>query len=368
MQQGKGPEETEPIKQTTNKYGKPDHSLKNKEPRERYILPGLAVLLILTVLISLAVGRYGIPLHQMWDILHSWITGKENPNNYEAEVVILIIRIPRILLAILVGAALSASGAAYQGLFKNPMVSPDLLGVSAGAGVGASIAILLSSSYLGIQLMAFAFGLGAVFLVISLSTAIGRGNSSLLIMVLAGTVISALFASFTSLAKYLADADSKLPELTFWLMGSFAKSGSYKNVIVLLIIMLAAGLPLFLIRWKINVLSFGEEEAQAMGVNTKRLRIIIILCSTILTASSVALCGMISWVGLIMPHIARLLVGPNYRSLLPTAMLGGSVFMLAVDNIARSLIAGEIPIGVLTSMIGAPIFIYLLFKGRASWV
>ncbi|MDD3363371.1 MAG: iron ABC transporter permease [Syntrophomonas sp.] len=345
-----------------------DNTVNKSESRDRYILLSLGILLIVTVLISLVIGRYGISLHQMLDIIQSWITGKENPNNHEAEVVISIIRVPRILLAILVGAALSASGAAYQGLFKNPMVSPDLLGVSAGAGVGASIALLLSFSYLGVQLMAFVFGLGAVFLVLGLSSAIGRGNGSLLIMVLAGTVISALFASFTSLAKYLADADAKLPELTFWLMGSFAKSGSYKNVLVLLIIMLITGLPLFLLRWKINVLSFGEEEAQAMGVNTKRLTIIIILCSTMLTASSVALCGMISWVGLIMPHIARLLVGPNYKSLLPTAMLGGSVFMLAVDNIARSLIAGEIPIGVLTSMIGAPIFIYLLFKGRRSWV
>jgi len=187
-------------------------------------------------------------------------------------------------------------------------------------------------------------------------------------MILAGTVISALFSAITSLIKYLADTDTKLPEITFWLMGSFAKTGSWKNVLIMLIAFLIGVVPIMLLRWKINVMSFGEEEAQAMGVNTKRVRLTIIIAATLLTASSVALCGIVGWVGLIMPHISRFIVGPNYKYLLPTAILTGATFMLVVDNVARSIGPGEIPLGILTAIIGAPLFIYLLWKGRKGWL
>lgn len=203
------------------------------------------------------------------------------------------------------------AGSAYQGLFKNPMVSPDILGVSSGASVGACLGILLSFSDTLIQIPAFSFGLIAVFSVLIISKIVGRGSSSLLIMILAGTVISALFSAITSLIKYVADTDTKLPEITFWLMGSFAKTGSWKNVLILFILFLIGVTPILLLRWKLNVLSFGEEEAQSLGVNIKRIRMVIILSATLLTASSVALCGIIGWVGLIMPHIARFIVGPN---------------------------------------------------------
>jgi iron complex transport system permease protein len=341
---------------------------KSQSKREKTILIVLLVMLLIAAVISLGVGRYKIPLNQIIDILRSWITGKTDFKNNPLQVVVLLVRGPRILLCMLVGAALSVSGAAYQGLFKNPMVSPDILGVSAGAGVGASIAIILGFPSLTVQLMAFCFGIGAVFLVMGLASAIGRGTPATLIMVLSGIVVGSLFSSCSSLLKYLADAKARLPDVVFWLMGSFAKNSSYQNVLILFILVLAAGIPLFLMRWQMNILAFGDEEAQSMGINTGRLRLAIVICSTLLTASSVALCGIIGWVGLVIPHITRFLVGPNFKALLPTSILIGALFMLIVDDFARALIAGEIPIGVITSLVGAPLFIYLMFKVRKEWV
>jgi len=359
-----------------NEY-KPENSAKNttleiddqsQNRREKIILIVLILMLLVAAVVSLGVGRFRIPVSQIIDIITSWITGKADITNNPLEVVVLLVRVPRILLCILVGAALSASGASYQGLFRNPLVSPDILGVSAGAGVGASIAILIGGNNITVQIMAFAFGIGAVFLVMALAAAIGRGNPATLIMVLSGIVISSLFAACSALMKYLADAQSKLPDVVFWLMGSFAKSGSYENVLILVLAMLIGAIPLFLTRWQMNVLAFGEEEAQAMGINTRRLRLGIIFCSTLLTASSVAMCGVIGWIGLVIPHITRFLVGPNFKILLPVSMVIGALFMVIVDDFARATISGEIPIGVITSLVGAPIFIYLMFRGKRSWV
>jgi iron complex transport system permease protein len=335
---------------------------------EKTILVVLIVLLIAAAVISLGIGRFNIPVSQIIEILKLWITGQTDMANNPIHVVILLVRSPRIMLCILVGAALAASGASYQGLFRNPLVSPDILGVSAGAGVGASIAILMDYPSITVQLMAFCFGIGAVFLVMALASVMGRGNPATLIMVLSGIVIGSLFNSCTALIKYLADAQDKLPDVVFWLMGSFAKCGSYSNVLLLLILILVGGIPLYLTRWKMNVLAFGEEEAQAMGINTGRLRMGIIVCSTLLTASSIAMCGMIGWVGLVIPHITRFLVGPNFKILFPTSMVLGALFMVIVDDLARALISGEIPVGVITSLIGAPLFIYMMFKGRRAWV
>jgi len=340
----------------------------NSRRKERRILIALFIILIATMLVSLTIGRYGVPLDQIFDIFMQRITGREiSEANTEANLVLFIIRIPRILLTIMVGAALSASGAAFQGVFKNPMVSPDILGVSSAAGAGAALAILIGVSSIGVNIVAFVFGIGAVLLVMLLAKAVGRGSNTLLVMVLSGVVVSSIFRAMTSLAKYIADADNKLPEITFWLMGSFAKSGSNRNVIIMLIALILGAVPLLALRWRMNVLSFGEEEAKAMGININRMRIVIVACSTLLTASSVCLCGSIEWVGLIMPHITRLIVGPNYRILLPAAMLGGSIFMLVVDNFCRAIIPGELPVGIITSLIGAPLFIYMLFKGRRDW-
>lgn len=336
--------------------------------KERWILAILAAALLAGCLISLTVGRYAIPLSHMPTLFKEFITGTVSEANRSEVTVLFVVRIPRILLAVLVGSSLAVSGAAYQGLFQNPMVSPDILGVSSGASVGAAIGLLLSFSSVWVHLLVFLFGTGAVLMVVILAKIIGRGNSRILIMVLAGSVISSIFSSFTSLIKYVADTDEQLPAITFCLMGSFSKSGNYKNVFIMLAVALIGTIPLLVMRWNLNAMSFGEEEAQSLGVSIKRTRNIIIFCSTLLTASSVCICGTVGWVGLIMPHITRLLIGPNYRGLLPASMLMGGLFMLVVDNVSRVIIPGELPIGILTSLIGAPLFIYLLFHGRKEWI
>jgi iron complex transport system permease protein len=351
-----------------NKNLLPINDDRSHSKREKTVIIFLVVALLIAAVVSLGLGRFRIPVNQVINIVWTWITGEIDFSANPDQVVVLLVRVPRILLCMLVGAALSVSGAAYQGLFRNPLVSPDILGVSAGAGVGASIAIIMGAPGITVQVLAFAFGIGAVFLVIGLASAIGKGNPATLVIVLSGMVIASLFGSCTALLKYLADAQSKLPDVVFWLMGSFAKNGSYQNVLILFILLLAGGIPLYLLRWQMNVLSFGEEEAQAMGLNPQRLRIWIIICSTLLTASSVAMCGTIGWVGLVIPHITRLLVGPNFKALLPTSIFIGALFMLIVDDFARTLIAGEIPVGVITAIVGAPLFIYLMFTGKRAWV
>lgn len=328
----------------------------------------LTVLLIIMIIVSLTFGRYGIPLDKILEVLGQQIRGQITAENVQVASVLFVIRIPRILLAAMAGAALAASGAAYQGMFRNPMVSPDILGVSSGAAVGAALGLLFEMPSALVHLISFLFGVAAVLLVMFLAKVIGKGSGTLVIMVLSGTVISSVFSSITSLIKYVADTEEKLPEITFWLMGSFARSSSYANMIMMGIGLLVGGGILMLLRWKINGMAFGEDEAKALGINTARVRMAVILSSTLLTAMTVCICGTIGWVGLIIPHISRLLVGPNYKSLMPISMLGGACFMLLVDNVARSIIPGELPISILTSMIGAPLFIYMLFKGRRDWL
>ncbi len=331
------------------------------------MLAGLFALLLLVVAVSLQIGRYGVAPADALRVFQQALTGTL-PETDQTAAVLLDVRLPRIGLAIVAGAAVSAAGAAFQGLFRNPLVSPDLLGVASGASVGACIAILLSLSSPMIQLFSFVSGLAAVLLVVGVSTAVTRtSGGGLLIMVLSGIVISSLASAVTSLTKYLAPTETKLPEITFWLMGSFARSGSIANLALLSAVFVLAAVPLLLLRWKLNVMSFGEEEARALGINTVRIRLVIITCATLLTASTVALCGVIGWVGLVIPHMCRFLVGPNYLALLPSSMVLGSCFMFGVDNVARAATAGEIPLSIVTSLIGAPIFLHLLFKGQRSW-
>lgn len=327
----------------------------------------LTIVLIVCVFASLALGRYSLTASEIFNSLYSLIIGS-SAQNEQANAVITQIRLPRIAFAVLVGAALSASGAVYQGLFKNPLVSPDILGVSSGATVGASIAIILSLPVLYVSLAAFGFGLAAVFAVVFLSQLIARGKLNVIIMVLSGVVISSLFAAFSSLLKFLADSKNKLPEITFWLMGSLARTGGYQNVLYMLGVTALCLVPLFLLRFRLNILAFGEEEAKAMGVNVKFYSLIIICASTLLTASSVAFCGIIGWVGLIVPHIARSIVGANFNALLPASMLVGALFLLVVDTIARCAMASEIPLSIITSLIGAPVFIYLLYQSKKGWL
>ena len=338
--------------------------------KEALVITILSIGLAVAFIVSLGIGRYPVSIKDILIILKDFFFGTSDyEGNIQSVTVVTLIRLPRLMMCVLVGAGLSAGGAAFQGLFRNPMVSPDILGVTTGASVGACIAMLLGFSTITIQLLSFGFGIAAVLLVVGLASALGKGNPKVLMMILAGMVIGSLFNSVNAIIKYLAlDTENKLAEITFWLMGSFSKSVSYQNVKILLVTFLLGGIPLLLTRWRINVLAFGEEEAAAMGVDTKKLQYLIIACSTLMTSSSVSMVGNIGWVGLTLPHITRLMVGPNYKVLMPTTMLSGALFMVIVDDIARTITASEIPIGVLTSLIGAPIFIFLMFRGKRAWV
>jgi iron complex transport system permease protein len=336
--------------------------------RDKFVISTLLFLLLAAVLASLMVGRFALPPKTIFRVLAGRFVGGVGEDLTQAENVFFIIRLPRIILTLLVGAALALSGAAYQSLFKNPLVSPDILGVSHGAGVGAAFAILLGVPSVAVQGSAFGFGIGTVILVLSLTKIFGNSRNTTLVLILTGTIMNAFFSSIISFTKYLADADSKLPEIVFWLMGSFARSGNNQNVIIMFAVFIAGALPLFLLRWKINILSFGDEEARSMGVNVRRIRTIVILSSTLLTASAVSLCGTIQWVGLIIPHISRLLVGPNNRVLFPVAIILGALFMLVVDDFARAIIPGELPVGAITAFIGAPLFLYMLLNGKKEWL
>lgn len=332
-------------------------------PRLLFIL---GLLLFALIVASFGIGRYPVPPDTALAILAAKILPIAPDWPPEIEAVVLGIRLPRILAALLVGAALTASGASYQGLFRNPMVSPGILGVSAGASLGAALAILLGYGMLGIQVLAFLCGLVAVGTTWLISNGLGRRGDPLLVMVLAGIVVGTLFTAFVSLVKFVADPLNTLPTITFWLMGSLAS--------VELPDLLIAGPPILLgltvllaMAWTLNVLCFGDEEARAMGLETGRLRLAIIVSATLVTAAAVAIAGIIGLVGLIVPHLARMLVGPDHRVLLPVSTLLGAGFLLAVDGVARSLFEVEVPLGIVTSIIGAPFFLYLMNQSRKAW-
>lgn len=281
------------------------------------------------------------------------------------DTVLFSIRLPRILAALLVGAALAAAGAVYQGLFRNPLVSPDILGVSAGAGLGAALGIFLSLPIVAIQGLAFGFGLGTVALVYLVATAV-RGHEPALVLVLAGVVLGALAGACLSLVKILADPYDQLPAITFWLLGSLA-SVRPEDIWASLPMVLISLVPVVLLRWRMNVMSLGDEEAAALGSDPRRLRLVFVVAATMMTAAVVAIAGIVGWVGLVIPHIARLLVGPNFNRLLPVAMIAGGGYLLLIDLLARTIAATETPLGVLTAIVGAPVFIWLLASGRRGW-
>ncbi len=322
----------------------------------------LLIILALLSLFSLGIGRYPASPKT----LLSWLmTGQCMDNNLP--VVIINIRQPRLIGAISAGGALAMSGAAYQGMFRNPMVSPDILGVSSGAGFGAALAILLSLPVAGIQLFSFTGGITAVLIAVSISKTIGRNHDSVLVLVLSGIIISSLFGALLSMLKYVADPDDKLPAITYWLMGSLANI-RMNDLMVILPLLFVGSIPLMLVSWRLNVLSFGEDEARSLGVHTGWMRALVILCATLMSASIISITGIIGWVGLMVPHLARFAAGPNHRMLLPTSFLFGAIFMLMVDNLARSMVAVEIPVGIITAILGAPFFIWFLKKSsQKSW-
>ncbi len=320
----------------------------------------LTVVFLLVLFLSGMLGRFSVTPRELLRLLLSRFVRVEPNWRDGAQTVVFQIRLPRIAAAALVGAALAVAGVSYQGMFRNPMVSPDILGASTGAGFGAALAILLGAGYFGISLTAFCFGLLAVaaaYLVSCLS----RTNQTVA-LILAGMMISSLFSAATSYVKLVADTQQQLPAITYWLMGSL--SSIKPRDVLFLVLPVALGLvPLLVLSWRMNLLTLGDEEARSMGVNTRLLRLAVIVCATLLTAASVAVSGMIGWIGLVIPHFCRMLFGYDYRRLLPAAALFGAAFLVVVDDIARLAYTGELPLGILTAFVGAPIFLYLLLTG-----
>jgi iron complex transport system permease protein len=317
------------------------------------------------VLVALAYGPFPLTVDDVVRATRRLATGGDIGPTTSGEIVFMRVRLPRVAAAILVGAALSGAGATYQTLFRNPLVSPDILGVSTGAGLGAVLGILMSMSVLGIETLAFAGGVATVLLVYLISSSL-RGHDRTLVLVLSGVVIGALAGACISLAKILADPYDQLPAITFWLLGSLA-GVKLADLAVTAPLVLIGVVPLIMERWKIGVLSLGDDEARSLGVDVGRLRAVVIGGATLMTAAVVAISGVIGWIGLMMPHIARMMVGPNFNRLLPASMLLGAAFLLVVDTIARSLARVETPIGILTAVLGAPFFLWLLARGRRTW-
>ncbi len=327
------------------------------------------VLAILIVLLSaffgsFLLGRYPVAPDMVLAILCSKVFSLPQVWTDTMETVVVKIRLPRIVAALLIGGALSVSGAAYQNLFRNPLVSPSILGASWGAAFGAVLGMILHLSWIWVEAAAFVFGLAAVFCAIAVSSYFG--NKSTISLVLAGIVVSAFFQALVSSLKYLADPMNTLPEISFWLMGGLSKVRE-QDVIWSLIPILIPIVVLYFMRWQINVLSIGEEEARTLGVDVRRTRFIVIACATLLAAAATSIGGIIQWVGLLIPHVARMLFGANFAVVLPASLVLGGSFLLVMDNLSRSIASLEIQVGILTALIGAPFFVFLLAKAKKGW-
>ena len=333
-------------------------------PSPRLLLGASALLVLGLFLLSFLVGPYPIPPATVLRIFLAQLSLAERSWSEAMEMVVLDVRLPRIAGALLVGAALACAGAAYQNLFRNPLVSPGVLGVSSGAGFGAALGILLGLSGAAIQLMAFALGLVAVALTVWLGRSFDRHAT--LVLVVAGLVVSAFFQALVSLTKIVADPLNQLPSITFWLLGGLART-TPATLLGALVPIAAAGIVLHALRWQVHALAAGEDEARALGVDVRRLRLILIVAATLMTAAATSLCGIVGWVGLLIPHIVRMLVGPGFAIVLPMSALLGGGFLLGMDNLARMAGTVEVPLGILTSLIGAPFFALVLARTRRQW-
>jgi iron complex transport system permease protein len=334
----------------------------------RSALPGLTIALIVLaagLVVAFTIGRYPVSLAELLDVLWSRALGRAPSAPAAVENVVLLVRGPRVMAALLVGSALAVAGTAFQGLFRNPLVSPDILGASSGAALGAVIGIFFSLGVLGIELLAFAGGLAAVAAVYVIGSLL-RSRDPILVLVLAGVVIGSLLGAGVGLVKYLADPYNQLPAMTFWLLGSLAAT-SVSDLLPLLGPVALGTLVLVALRWRMNVMSLPDEEARALGVSTGPLRIAIVAAATLVTSASVATSGIIGWIGLVVPHLARALVGPDFPRLLPASALLGGGFLLFIDTLARTAAPVEIPLGILTAVIGTPFFIWLLADMQRSW-
>lgn len=322
----------------------------------------LGILPFLAALICLGIGRYSMSVSETVTTLFSKFTNAKVDNT--AYTVIFNVRLPRIILAAVVGAGLSCAGAAFQGLFSNPLATPDTLGVASGASFGAVLAMLIGGNMIGIQGMALIFGLISCLITFLIGRSSRRG--SIVMIVLAGLVVSSVFEALVSLMKYVADPQDELPVITYWLMGSMSRA-NYKNLVMGIPFIVIGIIIIFALRWRLNILSFNEDEARSLGVNVKILRVAFILASSMITASCVSMCGQVGWVGLLVPHISRMMRGNNNCKVIPVSISLGAFFMIVMDTFARSATASEIPISILTAIIGAPVFIVLLKKTGGSW-
>ena len=330
---------------------------------------GLTALLLVLApvavfLLSFLVGRYPVPPLTVIRVIAAQILPVTPDWPAVVGSVVLDVRLPRVIAAMIVGGGLAMSGACYQGVFRNPLVSPFTLGVSAGAGFGAAVAILLFQQRYAVQLCAFAFGLAAVGLCFFMSRIYRAGST--LVLVLAGVIVGSLFTALLSLLKYVADPNSKLPVIEFWLLGSLS-SVSMADIGAVAAVAVPSAAILLLLRWRINLLAMGDEQARILGVEAGKLRAVVVLLATLIAASTVAISGIIGWVGLVIPHFARILVGPDFRRLLPATLSLGACYLLLIDDLARSVTAAEIPLGILTALVGAPAFMLLLRRGSLGW-
>lgn len=351
------------MKQETNQKAVIAHQA-GKQSRLKWACIILAPFVVFFV--SLFLGRYSVSNTEILKILANSLLGCDFEPTWteSAAKVIIQVRLPRAIMAAMVGAGLSMSGASFQGMFQNPLVSPFILGVSAGASFGAALGLVLDLSYVAVQGLAFVMGLAAVAITYFLAHI--YKSTPILMLVLAGTVVSAFFQALLSVIKFTADGDEKLPAITFWLMGSLG-SVSLDDIMLSFIPIAVSIAGLLVLRWKINVLSMGDREARSLGIHTERIKFFIILFSTIITSTAVSICGIIGWVGQVIPHFCRMLVGPDHKALIPATMFVGAAYILIVDDLCRLLTASEIPLGILTAIIGAPIFAYLLRRTKGGW-
>ena len=320
------------------------------------LVSGLPVVLILT---AVCLGRYPLTLSDVWELLRAWMGGR--PVNEIHFALLFHVRLPRALLAAMVGGSLAVSGAAFQGLFRNPLVSSGMLGVSSGAGFGAALALILFKTYVWVYALSFGFGLAAV----GLCVVIGRfcASRQAVTLVLGGVVVGAMFSALISFLKYAADPYDELPAIVFWLMGSFSRA-NYDMILAAGIPMLIGFAGLFVLRWRLNILSMGEKEARSLGLNVSANRAVVIACATLATAAGVCVSGVIGWVGLVVPHMGRMITGNDNRYLVPVSFAAGACFMILVDTASRIISSSELPLSILTALIGGPFFVWLLRQTR----
>lgn len=334
-----------------------------KQKRSHFLrIAFLAILLAVVFVVSVCIGTFSVSPADLVSVVFLKDSSAVSPAVWT---LVNEVRLPRVVLCMFIGAALSIAGGAYQGLFQNPMCSQDVLGASSGASFGAALAILVGLSGAFVSIFAFTFGLIAVAIATGVSQ-ISKTNR-ILALILSGMVVSSLFSSGVSAIKLVADTEEVLPAITYWLMGSLTGVRS-SDVLPTIALLVAASAPIYLLRWRINLLATGEDEAKSMGINTTAIRLIVICCATFLTATCVSVSGLIGWVGLVIPHFCRLFVGNDYRRVIPASILMGASFLLVVDDLARMLTVSEIPIGILTSFVGAPVFLLLIKRGGSSRV